>query len=75
MRADGVTGTVPIASIRSDYIEDGRLSFVSLARYTSPIPPWPMRAVTSYEPRRVRGSNGMAGKPDYSTVGGRPNRV
>ena len=28
-------------------------SFVSLARYTSPIPPTPICAVIAYEPRRV----------------------
>jgi hypothetical protein len=32
-----------------------RASFVSRARYTSPIPPLPMRARISYAPRRVPG--------------------
>jgi hypothetical protein len=32
-----------------------RFSFVSVARYTSPMPPAPIWAVTSYEPRRVPG--------------------
>ena len=35
-------------------------SFMSLARYTSPMPPWAMRAVTSYGPRRVPGVRDMA---------------
>src|SRR5262245_25728331 len=34
-----------------------RLRFVSVARYTSPIPPTPIWAVTSYGPRRVPGIN------------------
>jgi hypothetical protein len=32
-----------------------RFRFVSVARYTSPIPPTPICAVTSYGPRRVPG--------------------
>src|SRR5438094_9071674 len=34
-----------------------RFKFRSVARYTSPIPPTPIWAVTSYGPRRVPGVN------------------
>jgi hypothetical protein len=35
-----------------------RFRFVSVARYTSPMPPTPIWAVTSYGPRRVPGCSG-----------------
>ena len=39
-----------------------RSSFVSLARYTSPMPPSPILAVTAYGPRVVPGWRGMANR-------------
>ncbi len=36
-----------------------RPSFVSLARYTSPMPPSPILAVTAYGPREVPASRGI----------------
>ena len=36
-----------------------RSSFVSRARYTSPMPPSPILAVTAYGPRVVPGSKGI----------------
>ena len=40
---------------RQDLDGDLRFSFVSVARYTSPMPPTPISAVISYAPRRVPG--------------------
>ncbi len=40
-----------------------RSSLVSLACHTSPIPPWPILAVTSYGPSVVPGWSGMALDP------------
>ncbi len=39
----------------STFTATSRFSFVSVARYTSPIPPSPIWAVTSYGPRQVPG--------------------
>jgi len=48
-----------------------RLSLLSRARYTSPIPPEPIADRTSYGPMRVLGSSGMSGseRPDCSARG------
>src|SRR5436190_408428 len=46
-----VAGRILIATVRS--------SRVSRARYTSPMPPAPMAAMTSYGPRRVPGPRDM----------------
>ena len=45
----------------STFRATSRPSSVSRARYTSPMPPWPIRAVTSYGPRREPGLRAMLG--------------
>ena len=40
---------------QKDVTASSRSSLVSRARYTSPMPPWPIRAVTSYGPSGCRG--------------------
>ena len=40
--------------------------FVSVARYTSPIPPTPIWAVTSYGPRRVPRANDTVSRWNYT---------
>ena len=48
---------------QKDVTASSRSSLVSRARYTSPMPPWPIRAVTSYGPSGCRGfvTYGLAG--------------
>ena len=43
-------------------IATSRCSFVSLARYTSPMPPAPMAPTISYGPRRVPDDSGKGGR-------------
>ena len=43
-----------------------RARLVSVARYTSPIPPTPIWAVTSYGPRRVPGANDTVSRWNYT---------
>ena len=46
-------------AVGQDLDRDVRFSFVSVARYTWPMPPSPMWAVTSYGPMRVPGVSDM----------------
>ena len=41
---------------------DARFRLVSVARYTSPMPPTPIWAVTSYGPRRLPGARDKKGR-------------
>src|SRR5688572_19268194 len=50
-----------------------RLSFVSCARYTSPMPPAPSTPTTSYTPRRVPGVRGKVGHRLYRPGEGGPH--
>ena len=47
-----------------------RFRLLSVALYTSPIPPTPIWAVTSYGPRRVPAVSAIGVGPDYRRNGG-----
>ena len=72
---------------RSTLIATSRLSLVSRARNTSPMPPAPMGATISYEPRRSPGDRAISNDPGIDEANaavleirgvasgdGRPNR-
>ena len=54
-----------VTACGSVLIATSRPRRVSRARYTSPIPPAPMRAAITYEPRRVPSVSGMEGAASY----------
>src|SRR5262245_32936458 len=56
-------------------IATSRWSFVSRARYTSPMPPAPIWSVISYGPSRVPGANDTATRSNYTGMSRREGLV
>jgi hypothetical protein len=61
--------------VREHFDGNVRFRLVSVARYTSPIPPAPMRAAISYGPSRVPGVNAIPAGRFYALNSTTPMNV